>query len=427
MRLKLTERSLAGLELPADKPQLIAWDSELSGFGVVVGKTARTFIAEGRIHSRKWRKAIGVAGKPRDDGHTWTVVLARLRAKELLGKGAEGKNPNARKPGSGHTLREALEAHLARMEKKRRAERSISTLRSEIEKYLAPWLDRPIGELTGAALVDLHEQIKQRAKPRLGTNPKNARGAPLANRVIVSVGACWNSLNKKLEGALGNWNPAKAVDRDHLAPSRARISDEDLSAWWAKVQTLTPVRRDLQIFCMWTGMRSEAARHARWEHLDEERFALEVPSPKGGESKAFTLPLGPTVMAMLSTRRTENAATFAPHDGDGGWIFPSLSRDLERVIPMAEAKERRLNEDGERVRYLEGPHTSRRTYLSVAAEIGVSELDRSCLANHTYGARSVNETYVKQAFAHLLAEQTRIDAALRERMKPKRSHLRAVK
>src|SRR5262249_37868511 len=148
----------------------------------------------------------------------------------------------------GPTLRDALETHIARMRKKQRAERSVATLETEVEKYLAAWLDRPIAELTGAALVELHERIKAEARPRAGSNPSNDKGAPLANRVIASVSACWNSLNRKLEGALGNWNPAKAVDRDVLAPKRERIADDDMPAWWTRVQTLSPVRRDLHTF-----------------------------------------------------------------------------------------------------------------------------------------------------------------------------------
>ncbi len=422
-KLKLTDASISAIELSPDRPQVIVWDAELVGFGVVVGKRGRTFIVDARVGGKKRRTSIGILGRVRDDRRAWTTTLARQRAKELLGDMAAGINPNAAtaepSTASGPTLRDALEAHLARMRKKRRAERSIKTLESEVKKYVAAWLDRPIAELTGATLVELHEQIKKGARRRLGTNPDNDKGAPLANRVVTHVSACWNSLNRKLEGRLGNWNPAKVVDRDVLKPKRERVADDDLPAWWAKVQTLSPVRRDLQLFCMFSAMRSEAARHVRWEHVDLVGRSLVVPAPKGGEAKAFKLPLGPTLVELLRRRERENEPEFAPYGGDAGFVFPSLSRAKPYVVqPVAEAKERRLNkETGVRESYLSGPHVSRRTYLSVASDAGITELDRSVLANHAFGSHSVNQTYIEQAFPHLLECQTKIDAALLARMR----------
>ena len=60
---------------------------------------------------------------------------------------------------------------------------------------------------------------------------------------------------------------------------------------------------------------------------------------------------------------------------------------------------------------------SRRTYLSVAADAGITELDRSVLANHAFASHSVNQTYIEQAFPHLLECQVKIDAALVARMR----------
>src|SRR5690606_14699884 len=204
------------------------------------------------------------------------------------------------------------------------------------------------------------------------------------------------------------WKAAK------YTPKRERIEESDMPAWYAKVQTLSPVRRDLQLFCLFTGMRSEAARHVRWEHVnltskpiriadvDVPPRALYVAKPKGGESRAFVLPLPASVVEMLRARQAGNRDIFGPFGGDHGWVFPSLTRSAPfEVQPLAEPKEYRFDEAGKRVAFLPGLHTLRRTYLSVATEAGVSELDRSVLANHSYGRQSVNQTYIRQAFEHL--------------------------
>ena len=47
---------------------------------------------------------------------------------------------------------------------------------------------------------------------------------------------------------------------------------------------------------------------------------------------------------ILERRQDENAADpyFLPHGGDGGWVFPSVSRDGKSVIALAEPKEYKL-------------------------------------------------------------------------------------
>src|ERR1700743_3483674 len=119
MTTKLTDKSIAELELPSGRPQLVVWDSELRGFGVVIGKRARTFIVEEQVAraGRKRRTSIGALGAVREDRRHWTTTLARQRAKELLGDMAAGIDPNASPEqavaATGPTLSDALDAHLA--------------------------------------------------------------------------------------------------------------------------------------------------------------------------------------------------------------------------------------------------------------------------------------------------------------------------
>lgn len=293
------------------------------------------------------------------------------------------------------------------MRKEGCSDRSIDTIESEVPRLLGKWMDKPIVELRGADVVALHDELTEAGTPYL------------ANRIVAQVSAVWNTLDRVHE--LAGRNPARAVTRNRYVPSRERVEADGLPAWYAKVQGLpSPVRRDLQLFCLFTGMRSEAARHVRWEHVDEARGALHVPKPKGGEARAFTLPLPATLLAMLAGRRDENRDLFGPYGGDHGHVFPVLSRGVPfRVHPVTEPKEyRRDAETGKRVSILPGLHTLRRTYLSVAVEAGVSELDCHVLANHAYGRQNVNATYIEQAFDHLAACQAKIEAALWARLEP---------
>src|SRR6266545_2293411 len=95
--LKLTEKTIAALPLPTERAQEYYWDTKLTGFGVVVGTTARTFVVRKWVGRKKCKVVIGRQGAVRDDGHRWSVELARKRAQELLGEMASGTNPNAAK------------------------------------------------------------------------------------------------------------------------------------------------------------------------------------------------------------------------------------------------------------------------------------------------------------------------------------------
>lgn len=414
-KTKLTEKSLASLKLPElgsnRDPRVTYWDTELNGFGVTVGPRGKVFVARRWVGAKKRKLTIGVAGQPREDGLPWTVMLARKRAAELIGQMVAGHDPveeaaeEARSIGP--TLADGLKLHTSNMRKKSRSVRSIATIEDEVSRYLAEWTDRPMVDLRGVDLVEMHDQVTSEGKTFL------------ANRIVAHVSAIFNSLDRVHE--LAGRNPARAVVRNPYEPKRERIDDADLPAWYIKVQTLSPIRRDWQLFVLFTGMRSEAARHARWEHIDWKRKALRVPNPKGGAKRAFELPLCKTIVATLRKRKEGNAIEMAPYDGDDGWCFPSLSRSKPyKVQPLAEPKERRKNDDtGESELYLPGPHVLRRTYLSVAAEAGVSELDRHALANHAFGRQSVNATYISQAFPHLAIEQAKIEAALWKRLKTK--------
>ena len=408
---KLTEQNVPTLAIPDGAVREYYWDTERPGFGVVVGHKQRTFVVRGRVGGKLVKRTIGVAGAPRDDKQLWTVRLARQRATEILGDFAGGRAPEVKAASGGPTLRDAMEMHLRAMRNSGCAQRSIETMELELPRLMSEWMDQPIANLKRSHLRERHDHYVDAGKPFQ------------ARRGKALVSAVWNTLEGASDEGLGSPNPASGWRTLKYTPSRERVENADLKSWYEKVQALpNPVRRDLQLFCLFTGMRSEAARHVRWEHVDETRAALEVPRPKGGESKAFTLPLPQTIVEMLAKRKRENRDLFGPYGGDHGWVFASLTREAPfEVQPIAEPKEYRLDDrTGKKVALLPGLHTLRRTWLSTANDVGVSELDRSVLANHTYGTRSVNETYIKQSFDRLAGEQAKIEAELWKHLKPKR-------
>lgn len=449
MQKKLTERSLAILAAPIDRAQLEVWDTELRGFGVIVGRTGRkTFTVRVKAAGGWVRRALGVAGVPRaGDGHVWNVALARVEAKKLIGAITSGEvSVRNRRGAGGPTLREGLELHLANMRDGKRGRgdrfqsktkpysaRSIQKIETEVPRHLGDWLDRPIVELTADELEKVCRRIRRKTRRR--ADAVNTPGTAQANKIVMHVSAIWNALDRR--EPLPARNPARGVGLAHLEPRELRIDDGAFADWYAKVQTCSPVRRDLQLVSLFTGIRSDGVRHLRWEDLDEERELLHVRKAKGG--KPYALPLVATVRDLLDKRRRENAVQFALWGGDHGWCFPSLTRDAPfRVIPVAEVKERRVDktqedEDGDpvRVSLLPGIHANRRTFNSVALELGIPPEARLALMNHEGKGVNVKHDGVPQSWDYLRECAEKIEAALWARIKPApkakaRGKLRAV-
>lgn len=432
-------------ELPPGVAQVRYWDVALPGFGVVIGRRFATFVINARVRGRMRLAAIGRWGRVgagADGSERWTVARARKRALALLGTMAGGEAPTTNRASSGFTLRTAFEAHVERLQRKGRSQATIETFRKSMA-YLEAWLDRPIDDLDGEALGALYEDVKRRAAQRRHGTAKNERGAPLANRVITNVGTAWATLNRKLGGKLGNWNPAKSVERHALVPRRTRVLD--LADWYARVQTMrSPIQRDGLVLALFTGLRHEDVRCIRLEHVDAEARTLLLPDPKGGEARAFTIPLSATCVEILERRARDNARELGREDAsdkraDGGWLFPGLDRK-GNVGPIGDLRQQTKTEakrtDDKRgktttlARFpVESVHDLRRTYESVAHEAGISELDQHVLTNHSYASHNVNATYISQHLDHLAKCQATIEAALWRLIKPEpkpRAKLRSV-
>lgn len=407
--LKLTEKTVAALAAPGedDPPQIYRWDTELRGFGVVIGRTGRrTFVWRGRVGGALRKATIGVLGQPRADGHTWTVALAREAAKQVPGRLADGRVAVKEKVATravGPTLREALDFHVAKMERgeNRRGKvcspRSIATLRGGIELHLAEWLDEPLVALTADVLDDVRRNIERNAERVAGSNPTNPPGRAAANRLLANVSAIWRSYHKR--HGLPVTCPVERLTPGALSARDNRIANDELATWHTKVLAMeNPVRRDLQLVALFTGVRTDGLRNLRWDDVDFDDEVLQVTRAKG--DRPYTLPMTSTVRKVLERRRDENPKLMKDHGGDHGFVFPTLSRDAKHVIAVAEVKERItvrddegetvLDDDGEPVRetYLPGIQACRKTFNSVAIEIGVPREAREALMNHE--GRGVN-------------------------------------
>lgn len=286
----------------------------------------------------------------------------------------------------GPTLAVATQMHVTAMEAKRCAPRSIETLREEVARHLADWCERPLASISRNECALRHEQLTRESGPYL------------ANRVMQQFRAIYNTAARRFE-ELPAVGPAIAVTFNRLRRRREPIPWAELPAWRAKIDALrNPVRRDLQLFLLYTGLRSLDARTVRIEHIDFDAATLHRPKPKGGEDRAFTIPVAGVVLELMHRRRVTNRELFGA--GELPWLFPARNR-AGRTTHVVEPKEQRLAA-GKKVRWLPSPHRLRDTFASAAHESGVHPLDLKVLMNHALpAADDVTQGYIRPSLEHL--------------------------
>lgn len=372
--------------------QKIYWDSKLRGFGLLVGQSAKTFIAQRDFGGRTIRRKL-------DRYPTITVQQARERAREELvkiGKGVDSLTERRerverqrKQEWETFTLRQAMETHAANMRAKGCVPRSIHQMEDEFRRMLPDWLDKPLVALRRKDCIERHRHLT------------TSNGPVVANRVLRMVRACWNS-GRRLYEDLPEHAVAGVVFNKQ-SRRRQPIPWADLPGWWAKVRGLSnPARRDLNLLMLFTGLRATDACTVRWEHLDFAQGTLHRPKPKGGTDRAFTVPVAAFVLRVLARRRASNAMMFP--EGDGGWVFPTRDRK-GNVVPTQEPKEQRFaySTDGTITKtfHLPSPHRLRDTFATACLEAGVGHTETKILMNHSLPNSDVTVGYQRPSTDHL--------------------------
>ncbi len=371
------------------------WDTVDRGFFLAMRQKSATFYVQRDVHSKTRRVKIGRYP-------TWTVDQARKRARELLVLMDQGIDPNAQKreeASRGTTLRQAMEMHLTAMRAKRCAPRSLETVRFELEHHLGDWLDRPLIDIRPSDCANRHTRITKRCGPYAG------------NRALQTFRACWNTAARALDDLPRC--PTRSVVYNKQRRRREPIPWANLPTWKRAVDAIqNPIRRDLQLFILLTGLRSTDAKTVRWEHVNFEAGTIHRPKPKGGEDRAFTIPVSRFVQDLLRQRQAENGIIYPR---DEGWVFPS--RNMRGGVTHVQQTKEQRYVCGQKVTTFPSPHRLRDTFASAAHEAGVDWYDLKVLMNHTLPSNGdVTMGYVRVSVEHLREMAEKITAFLLERM-----------
>jgi len=241
-----------------------------------------------------------------------------------------------------------------------------------------------------------HAAITERA--RKVRKAKYASGMYAANGCMRLARAVWNFAKNELETpGLPELNPFRSGKLYHRERAReSGMGARDLPAWWAQLQKLpNPIRREMHLFTLLSGLRRQDVLTARWDNIDEKRKSLRIPVPKGGSERAFDLPLSEPMLACLK-RAKEDGNTFFPEQSRI-WIFPAETGHVAEV-----------KEDG-KVKLSHTGHALRHSFRTLAGAAGIDRLRLKILMNHAV-ERDVTDSYanVPALFDSLMNAQQQI-------------------
>jgi len=389
-KASLNDKMILRLD-PADKGQYVVQDTDLAGFFLVVGARKKTFTVRGEYWKGGKRLTKKVALGSAEDVSTRD---ARVLAKAMLAKIATGefaedpKNPAP--PSADITLREAWARYkTAHLERKERSAGTIAGYTDHVERLLSDWLDRPLRELGD--------------DPRLVTQRHDdltvSSGPYAANGCMRTLRAIYNHARRSVRG-LPPENPVIAVDWNKEKRRDVAMGSPDIAHWMAQAGRLrNPVRREFHLFTLLSGSRPTALKTAKVPDLDFRDRVLRITKPKGGEEKAFDIPLSRQMIRCLV--RAMRVSRMLHPEAAETWIFAADSEE-GHIVEHKEDRETVLSKWGNDLRH---------TYRTLGQAAGLSGVDMHLLMNHSVKGVNVNEGYITRSKLlndHLRSAQQRL-------------------
>jgi integrase len=389
-KTKLTEKAIARMAAPDPSGrQVLYWDTDMRGFAVLCSgvSNAKTFIVQRDLPSGQTRR-LTVGSVAEIDLET-----ARDRAADFLDDLRRGRDPKAK--GSKLTLGEALEDYLAARKDLRAT--SVRAYRISCTKYLGPWINQPIRNITPEMVEARHRTI---AKEIARNKDNDYAGEITANMAMRTLRLIWNFIAERSPDLPAN--PVKRLRRQWYTEERRTryVSAEKLPEFYQGVLSLqNEIARDFILLLLFTGMRMTETATLTWDDIDLKARIIRVPSARTKSGRKLDLPMSDFVRDLLVARRAL---------GNARWCFPGPGKTghlsgADWPLRLVE------KETGIKV----AAHDLRRSFLTVAESCEISPLALKALANHATG-NDVTAGYVQLSSERLREAAQRVADKMKE-------------
>lgn len=329
-KLKFTKTKIDGLKHP-DKGQVIYWDTDTPGLGLVVGTKTKTFRMQ--IDIKDPDKSKGYRTVKKTLGR-FTQELTLEKAKELV-SGYVDKDGNAvlgerlklkaTKPEEPHatgkdiTLKELINQYYRVTKRRDGKERKAGTADQYtrlVTRHYAGWMDMLLPVI--AAITPDMVLEKYRAN-------ETEFGAATARNSSSVLSSILNYGKATYPGALHN-NPLSILSDPHVSIRQAKkarheslIHEQDKNrndfpVFWDGIQACTEVVRDGFLFCLYTGMRRAEVENLTWGDIALQHKELLIRDTKNRQD--LHIPLNSQAMKILQRREAAVPDCI-------GFIFPA--------------------------------------------------------------------------------------------------------
>jgi integrase len=360
-RTKLTDRRIEAACDFLEGETRVLHDAVVTGLRIRVGRYKRTWIFAAEYQRKTKRGSVfkSLGHWPRMD-----VAEARRAALIEAAKVASGKPQPGKR--TAITLEAACAEYLASLEA--RGKKSMRIVESMMRVHLLPDLGRfTLAELSDTPVLvrDLHRKISRRSHSS-------------ANRAMSILSAVYRNAARLDRSLSKEASPISAVIFNREVPKQSALPFDKFPKWRRAVDALPPIRAAYYRLMLLTGMRGGEAQRLVWSDVDLRTRSITLRGTKTG--KDVSVPMSAPIVQALKLARPV-------HDG---LIFPGARKWADK-LPAA-------------------GHALRHTWRSVAADLGVDELQARLLLGHSLVG--ISQGYVTRAIVEggpgLRAAQRRI-------------------
>lgn len=318
MRAKITKQFVE-TAAPQER-DLLVWDTELAGFGLkVTPKGKRVYILQYRARGRVRRYTIGSHGQ-------WTPHQARQEVARLRGEIARGQDP--------------ADAKITN--------RKAATVAQLCDRYLEEHVELHNKPSTAK---EFRRLVENRIKPSLGAMKakdvarhdvmrlhRSMRNTPRQANLVLAVLSKIFSLAELWDLRPDNSNPSRLIKRYPENQRERFLSEDELGRLGA---ALSVAERDgsahpstiaaLRLLAL-TGCRLSEVLKLKWEHVDFDASALNLPDAKAG---GRVHPIGAPALSIL--------ADIPPVEGSS-WVLNGVKSGSHISVSAVEKAWKRLCE-----------------------------------------------------------------------------------
>jgi integrase len=360
--MKLTVKDAAGLKLPAEKSDWIAFDDDTPGLGLRLrAGGSRMWIFQYALGDKQRRMTLGSAksmalGKAREAAGT-------LHAKVRLGQDPANEKTEGRR-------------------------RAAETFEAVGQRFLA----YQRGELRPGSYVEIERHMLKHAKPlhglQLATIDRRTiaarisaigaeSGAVTANRVRSTLSAFFGWAMRE---GIAEQNPVIGTNKFEEVTRERVLADDELCAIWRALED--DHYGSIVKLLMLTGQRADEIANLAWSEIGADVITL--PPARTKNHRQHRVPLSDAALAILAAQPRRLNAAGSPRDlvfGMGERGFSGWSRCKERL-------------DGRITKAAGRPlphwtlHDLRRTCATRMADLGILPHVIEAVLNHVSGHKS---------------------------------------